>query len=265
MTRDDLFRHYRSYYTPNNAVLVIVGDVEADAALRRVERHFGGIEAGSAPQRQRTLEPQQTGERRVAIRKDGSTAYLKVAYHAPAIGDPLFFPMLALDAVLTGAKGLNLWSSFRDTPPQRSARLYRALVERGVASSISGALLPTEHPFLYYVSATVTTGTSLGSVETILLEELDDVRRNGVTPAELEKAKTQLKARFIFDNDSISSIAHQMGYFETIADVDVFTRLAASVDAVTLETVAEAARVFGPSNRTVGSFDPDGRELKAEG
>ena len=173
------------------------------------------------------------------------------------------FRLLVLDAVLTGAKGLNLWSSFREAPPQRSTRLYRALVERGLASSISGALLPTEQPFLYYLSATVTAGTSLGSVETVLLEELDGIRRTGVAPAELEKAKAQLRARFIFDKDSVSNIAHQMGYFETIASVDVFTNLAASVDAVTLETVAEAARLLGPSNRTVGSFDPD-RELGAK-
>ncbi len=264
MTRDDLFNHYRSYYMPNNAVLVIVGDVETDATLRRVDRHFGGIGSGSSPERQRTIEPQQTGERRVAIRKDGTTAYLKVAYHAPAVTDPLFFPMLVLDAVLTGAKGLNLWSSFREAPPQRSARLYRTLVERGLASTISGALLPAEQPFLYYLSATVTAGTSLGSVETVLLEELDGIRRKGVEPAELEKAKAQLRARFIFDKDGISNIAHQMGYFETIASVDVFTNLATSVDAVTLETVAEAARLLGPSNRTVGSFDPDGRQLRAE-
>jgi predicted Zn-dependent peptidase len=121
---------------------------------------------------------------------------------------------------------------------------------------VSGALLPTEQPFLYYLSATATTGTSLGSVETVLLEELDDVQRRGIAPAELERARAQLKARFVFDNDSISSIAHQIGFFETIASVDIFADLARSVDAVTLEAVADAARLLQTANRTVGVFDP---------
>ena len=257
MSRDDLYGYYRRYYIPNNATLVIVGDVETDDALRQVERHFGSIPAGPAPSRAGTVEPEQTGERRVTIRRKGTAAYLKVGYHAPGTSDPRFFPIAVLDAALTGAKGLNLWSSFRVPAPQRSARLYRALVERRIASSVSGALLPTEEPFLYVVSATATEGTSLASVEEAMLEELDRVRQNGLTPAELERAKKQLHARFVFDGDSITNIAHQIGYFETVASVEVFTNLSARVAAVTLDQVADAARtLLGESNRTVGWFDP---------
>src|SRR6476660_7044762 len=113
MTRDDLYGYYRRFYVPNNATLVIVGHVDTDDALRRVEHHFGGIQSGTTPSRIRTLEPEQSGERRLEIRKEGTTAYLKLGYHAPSVTDPHFFPLLVLDAVLTGAKGLNLWSSFR--------------------------------------------------------------------------------------------------------------------------------------------------------
>src|SRR5437762_11001467 len=171
MTREDLFGYYRRYYIPNNATLVIVGDLNTDDTLRRVEHHFGSIDAGPTPERLRTVEPPQVGERRVTIRKEGTAAYLKVGYHAPAVSDPVFVPALVLDAVLTGAKGVNLWSSFRTQPPQRKSRLYRALVERGVASSVSGAMLPTEQPFLYTVSATATEGTARESVEAILRSE----------------------------------------------------------------------------------------------
>jgi zinc protease len=259
MTRDDLFEYYRRYYIPNNASLVIVGDVEFDDALRRVEQHFGPIPSGPAPARLRTVEPEQTGERRLVIRREGTTRYLKVGYHAPGIGDPAFFPVLVLDAVLTGAKGMNLWSSFRVPAPQRSARLYRALVERGLASSVLGALLPTEDPFLYTISAVSTEGTSLDGLENALLAELDAVRQQGVMPGELARAKAQLKARFVFDDDSISSMAHQIGYFETIGAGDTLPQLAARVDAVTLEQVSSAATgLLSQSNRTVGWFDPTG-------
>jgi zinc protease len=257
MTRDDLYGYYRRYYVPNNATLVIVGDVETDEALRRVNHYFGGIQPGTTPSRIVTLEPEQTGERRLTIRKEGTTAYLKVGFHAPSVTDPGFFPMLILDAVLTGAKGLNLWSSFRVPPPQRSTRLYRALVERGLASSVTGALVPTAQPFLYSVSVTATEGVALGSVESELIEALDRVCRDGITDAELTKAKAQLRARLVFDSDSVTNIAHQLGYFETIASVDIFTAAPSRIAAVTLEDVATVARrVFSSSNRTVGWFDP---------
>jgi len=257
MSREDLLAHYHRYYQPNNATLVIVGDLEGDSALRQVEKHFGAIRSGPEVVRRSTREPDQTGERRVTIQREGTAAYLKVAYHAPAIRDAGFTPSLLLDAVLTGAKGVNLWSSFRIPPPQRRARLYRALVETGAASTVQGALLPTEAPFLYSISATATSGTSLASVEAALLEELDRVWHEGVTPAELERAKAQLHARLVFDGDSVTNIAHQIGFFETIAGLDVFDGLPSAIRAVTPEQVTETARtMLTTSNRTVGHFDP---------
>src|SRR4030095_8884948 len=119
-------------------------------------------------------------------------------------------------------KGITLWSTLRGPPPQRSARLYRALVERGLASSVSGALMPTEQPFLYTLSATASDGTPLATVESALVAELDRLDRDPITPAELAKAKAQLKARLVFDNDSVTNIAHQLGYFETIGSLDTF-------------------------------------------
>jgi zinc protease len=259
MTRDDLFGYYRRYYVPNNATLVIVGDVDTADALRRVAQYFDAIPPGAATARRKTIEPEQTGERRVTIRRSATAAYLKVAYHAPAVTDPQFFPLLILDAVLTGAKGLNLWASFRVPPPQRSTRLYRALVERGLASSVSGSLLPTAQPFLFTVSATATDGASLASLEAALLDAIDGVRRGGITAAELAKAKAQLKARLVFDSDSITNIAHQLGYFETIASLGVITHAPDSIAAVAMEQVADAARaVLTDANRTIGWFEPAG-------
>jgi zinc protease len=257
MTRDDLYGYYRRYYIPNNATLVIVGDVDADDVLKRAEQHFGKVSPGETPPRLRTVEPEQTGERRVVIRKPGTTSYLKAAYHAPGVNDPGFYALLVLDAVLSGAYGMNLWSSFRIPAPQRSARLYRRLVRQGLASSVNGSLLPTELPFVYIISVTATDGMPLGEVESALLAELDAVATHGITPAELTKAKAQLKARLVFDNDSVTNIAHQLGYFETIASVDVFRELMPRIAAVTLDEVAAVARtVFSPSNRTVGWFEP---------
>jgi zinc protease len=203
------------------------------------------------------VEPEQLGERRVEVSRAGTTAYLKLAYHAPAVGDHDFFPMLVLDAILTGAKGINLWSSFRTPPPQRSARLYRALVEGRLASSVNAGLLPTEHPFLYLVSATAMDGVSLHDVESVATAALDEVVRSGVTERELAKAKSQLRARLVFENDSVTNLGHQLGYFQTVAHLDVYRRAQENIAAVTQDQVERAAQKYlRPHRRTVGWFRP---------
>src|SRR4029079_15233970 len=160
--------------------------------------------------------------------------------------------------ILTGAKGVNLWSSFRSQPPQRQSRLYRALVERGLVSSVSGAMLPTEQPFLYTMSLTATEGTSLESVEAILLEELARVAHQGVTDSELSRARTQLQAQLVFDQDSVTNVAHQLGYFETIGGGAVFESLPQPIATTTIEEVGAVAKeMFRVSNRTLGWFLPD--------
>ena len=257
MTREDLYGYYRRYYVPNNATLVIVGDVDTADALRRATEHFGGIAPGPAVHRAPTKEPDQLGERRVTVSREGTTAYLKLAYHAPALGEPDFFPLLMLDAALTGAKGLNLWASFRTASPQRSSRLYRALVEKGLASSVAGALLPTQDPFLYSISLTATDGVALKTLEDATLHELEAARTGGITEAELARARNQLRARLVFENDSVTNIGHQIGFFETVASWRVYESLWPRIEAVTLaEVAAAAAKYLKFTNRTVGRFEP---------
>jgi zinc protease len=257
MSRDDLFGHYRQHYVPGNATLVIVGDVETDDVLRRVEKHFGTISGGPVAARRRPAEPAQIGERRVLLEREGTTAYLKFAWHAPAAGEADFFPMLVLDAALTGAKGVNIWSSFRAAPPQRRARLYTSLVERGLASVVAGSLLPTREPFLYNVSLTASDGVSLGSLEEAATEEFERVRAAGLTEDEVARAKRQLRARLVFEADSVTNIAHQLGYFETVTGPGYFEAFGSRVLAVTPAQVADAAaRRLAADKRTVGWFRP---------
>ncbi len=257
MTRDELYGYYRRYYVPNNATLVIVGDVEGEQAFRAADRHFGAIQPGTIPPRIYSREPEQIGERRVTVSREGTTAYLKIAYHAPAVTDPDFVPMLIADAVLTGAKGANLWSSFRTPPPQRSARLYRALVDSRLASAVGGAILPTQDPFTYQVSATVADGIPIDAVEEAAVAQLDEMGRTGITDQELAKAKQQLRARLVFESDSVTQIAHQIGFFETIASVDVYRDLAARIASASVDQVnAAAAKYLRRANRTIGRFQP---------
>jgi zinc protease len=195
----------------------------------------------------------------VNVSREGTTGYLKLAYHAPALSDPDFFPMLVLDAVLTGAKGLNLWSSFRTAPPQRSARLYRSLVEGRLASSVGGGMLPTDHPFLYLISVTPLEGVGLADVEAAATATLGEMASQGISAAELAKAKNQLRARLVFENDSVTNLGHQLGYFSTLSSLDIYQDAPARIAAVTQADVHRAAaRYLRTDRRTVGWFTPGG-------
>jgi zinc protease len=257
ITRDDLYAHYRRYYVPRNATLVVVGDVDADDVFRRAERHFGRIPAGEVCRHERPAEPPQLGERRVHLEREGATSYLKLAYPAPAAGDDAFYALLALDAILTGAKGVSLWCAFRGTPPQRKSRLYTSLVDRGLASSVSGALLPTRDPYLYTLSFTAVDGVAPAALEEAAVAQVDRVLGNGVSDDEVRRARRQLRARLVFENDSITNVAHQLGYFETVAGEGYLQRLQEKIAAVTPDQVGKAARDYlSPRSRTVGWFHP---------
>ncbi|HXW04769.1 MAG TPA: pitrilysin family protein [Vicinamibacterales bacterium] len=257
MTRDDLYEHYRTYYVPNNATLVVAGDVDPDDVMRRAARTFEDIAPGPALPRQRSVEPPQLGERRVLLERPGCAAYLKMAWHAPAAREADFFPMLVLDALLTGAKGVNLWSSFRSGIPQRKARLYRAIVERGLGSTVSGTLVATASPFLYTLSFTALDGVPLSTLESAVVEEVERLRSAGVTEEEVARAGRQLRARLVFENDSVTNIAHQLGFFETVTGPGFFAGLREGIERVTAEQVADVARRrLGAATRTTGWFQP---------
>ncbi len=184
---------------------------------------------------------------------------MKLAWHAPAATEPDFFPMLVLDAVLTGAKGLNLWSSFRGAPPQRKAKLYTRLVDGSLAAQVGGALIATADPFLYTVSMTAIQGVELSALEAAALHVIEEIRSNGVSEDDCARARRQLRARLVFETDSVTNVAHQLGYFETVTGPGFLADLQSRVARVTAAEVSDVARRrLGAATRTVGWFRPEG-------
>ena len=257
MTRDDLFAHYRSYYGPDNATVVIAGDIDPEDALARVARAFGSLAPSCVKRPSRTAEPEQQGERRVVLERPGHVGYLKIAHHAPAFSHPDFAAALVLDAVMTGAKGLNLWASFRGPGTQRRSRLYRALVDRSLASAVQGAMLPTRDAFLYAISITAADGVALEEVEHAAADAMAALVRDGAAEDEVLRARRQLHARMVFEGDSVTNIAHQAGYFQTLGALDAFDALPARLASVTVDDVNKVARgMLRQTNRTVGMLKP---------
>jgi zinc protease len=254
MGRDDLWRHYKTYYVPNNAVAVLVGDIEAQRALAQLQELFGPIPPGPAIPITRRPEPDQRGERRIVREGEGTVAYLQVSYHIPGADSADLLALLVMDAALTGPARMS-FSGGGGT--NRSSRLYQALVETELATSISGSLGPTREPYTYDLHATVRTGRTLEEVEDALLAELDNMASKSITEAELAKALKQSKAQFAYATERMTNQAYWLGWTETIASHHWFQSYIERLMSVSIEDVQRAASAcLSSANRTVGWYVP---------
>jgi zinc protease len=258
MTRDDLFAHYRSYYVPNNALVAVAGDFQPRVMLDRIRQLYGGIPAGEHPPHATRPEPPQRGERRVSVEGPGETAFVEVAFHAPAATDPDFFPMVVLDSVLAGPSNFNMFSGGISN---KTSRLYRALVETELTAGVSGGLAATMDPYLYSITATVRNGKTPEQVLAALDAELRRATEEPIRREEMERAVKQARAIFAYGSETVTNQAFWMGYAEMFASIDWFDGFLASLADVTVDDVQRVARrVLAKRNRTVGFYLPTGAE-----
>jgi len=260
ITREDLLRHYRTYYSPNNAVVVAVGDFDSASLLRDIREAFERIPPGPPPPAVRSVEPPQEGERRVTLRRPGGAVpQLHMAFHAPAATDSDFFPILLLDGVLSGFKGPGVFGG--EPIGVRSSRLYRALVEQRLTVDASSSFRPALDPTLFELGATLRPGVSPEQVETAVLTELRRLCDDPVDSTELEKVVKQARAQWVYAADGVSRQAVLLGSTEIVAGGDYLARFWDRLSEVSPEAMQQAAlRTFGERNRTVGWYLPeDGR------
>lgn len=263
LTREQLYRHYRTYYQPGNAVLALAGDFESGSMLERLRELFEPIPSGSPPPRLKRPEPEQTGERRVMVEGPGETAYLQVAYHAPPAGAADFFPFLVADSLLSGPSNLNMFGSGISN---KTSRLYRALVERELAVSVSGSLTATIDPYLYAVTLTVHPQSNAEAGLAALEGEIERLQEEPPAPAEVERAVKQARALFAYGSESISNQAFWMGYSEMFATYEWFQTYLERLAAVTPQEVQRIARTYlRPSRRVVGVYVPAGSKTGSKG
>ena len=254
ITRDDLYAHYRRYYVPNNAVLVLSGDVETGPALTRIGSLFGGIPAGQSLLPVRREEPTQTGERRVVVEGEGTTAYVDLAFHVPQATASDFFSMLAVNAVLAGIGRL---SPFGGGSANRSSRLYEALVETELALSVSGDLPITCDPYLYVLSATVRAGRTPQQVEDAMWDQVEQIVTKPASQEELGRALKQARAQLVYSSESVTDQALWFGFAEMLSHHSWFLTFIEQLNRVTVEDVCRAASQYlTRRNCTVGWYVP---------
>ena len=256
MQRDDLYNHYRRYYTPSNAVLAAAGDFESGAMLERIQELFGSIPGGEPPPQPGRPEPPQSGERRLTLEGPGETTYIQIAHHVPAGSDPNFFPLTVLDSLLTGPSSLNM---FGGGISNKTSRLYRALVDGELAISVYGGLQATIDPYLHAITIVLRPDRT---AEQVLAKLDDEIKRLQDAPPpveELKRAVKQARALFAYGSESITNQAFWLGFSEMFASYDWFTSYLDRLGAVTPEDVQRAAQVYLlPQNRLVGIYNPTG-------
>jgi zinc protease len=257
MTRDDLYRHYRSYYVPNNAVIGIAGDFKTKEMLARLKELFGAIPAGPPPPRLSRPEPDQRGEQRVTVEGPGETAYLEVGYRFPAASHPDFLPLSVLDSLLAGPSNLNMFGGGGIS--NKTSRLYRALVDNQFAVGLSGGSNATVDPFLYYLSLTVHPRRKPQETLAALDNELQRVQDVLVSKEEIRRAIKQARANFAYGTENITNQAFWLGYAEMFATYDWFESYLEKMSEVTPRDVQRVAREYlRPQTRVVGFYLPTG-------
>ncbi len=217
ITRADLYRHYRNHYTPNNAVVVAVGDFSTDRLIADITERFGPIPRGVEPEAVRVKEPPARGERRVRMDGPGGATYLVMSHRAPQANHPDFYAMVALDAILGGAKGM---PPFGGGGLGRSARLYRTLVNTQLAVSASSTLSATLDPYLFTMWTTVHPESTPTAVEAALLDNIRHLHQEPVSADELRKAIKGATAQFAYGSESVTNQAMWLGFSEMVASTD---------------------------------------------
>ncbi len=255
MTVDDARDWYRRWYAPNNAVLVVVGDVKADEVFKLAQTYFGKLKPHALPLRKPQEEPKQDGTKRVTVKAPAKLPYLLMAYHAPVLRDvdkdwePYALEVLA--GVLDG---------------NPAARLNRSLVrEQQVASEVgAGYDAVSRGPALFVVEGTPSEGKTVGALETAIRAELERIKKDGVTAEELARVRSQVVAAKVYQRDSMFYQGMVIGQMELsgLSYKDIDARLA-KLQQVTPEQVRDVARKYlTDDNLTVGTLDPQPLDTK---
>lgn len=258
MQRDDLYAHYRTYYRPNNAVLALAGDFETERMIDRVQQLYGAIPAGEIQQRLIDAEPVQNEERRVTVEGPGETTYVQMVYRVPQASHTDFFPLMALDSLLSGPANLNMFS---DGISNKTSRLYRSLVEKEVAISVHGSFQATIDPYLYTVMAIVHPESGVEQVVASVDEQIQHLQQTPPSESELARAVKQARAIFAYGGERITNQAFWLGFSEMFATYSWYESYLANLAAVTPEDVQRVAcTYFSPARRVLGVYLPTGEE-----
>ena len=254
MTAADAREWYNNWYAPNNATLVVVGDVNAAEVLKLAKQHFGKLKAKKLPARKPQTEPPQMGERRLVVKAPGKLPYLAMGFHTPTLVDKISTPEQAWEPyaldVLAGVLSGN-----------DSARLNQKLVrETSVALDVGAGYDSTSRgrESLFELVATPAEGKTVQDIEAALIAQIELIKTGGVTQQELDRVKAAVIAADVYQRDSMFYQAMQIGQLETMNySWRLLKEYPEKLKTVTSEQIqAVAKKYLIKDNMTVATLDP---------
>ncbi|PIW62945.1 pitrilysin family protein [Shewanella sp. CG12_big_fil_rev_8_21_14_0_65_47_15] len=236
---EDLVQYHKTYYAPNNAVVVIAGDVKLAQVKALADKYFAPIPAQTPPKAIRTVEPEQKGERRTFVQKASvSTPNVMLAYHIPAATHADFYALDLLSSILSQGN---------------SSRLYQALVDKQVALEAQTYMPMSVDPNLFYVMGVATPEVKASTLERALIEQIDAIATSGVTQQELDKVKNIKLMDFYRAMETINGKANTIGTYEMyFGSYDKLFNAPEAYNKVTSADIQRVAQTYlRKSNRTV--------------
>jgi zinc protease len=249
LTRDEIAAFYHRFYAPANAILAVVGDVDAAKVMELVHKNFDALPAGERAPLPRSPEPPQLGERRAELHGGGGRDRFQIVWRAPAASDSGYPAFLLLQAVLSGSPGADFHQDGDPFPVRPGTRLHGV---PGV-ESLRTFFAPTAQPYVFSLSGTAEPGMSSARIEEEIEKRIAGLREHPVPAGELEAARRQLQDALVLDDETTEDAAHQMAFFEGIGAFETLRRLPELVAAVTAEDLRRvAASRLQPWQRTIG-------------
>ena len=244
-TKQDLENYFHTYYAPNNCVVVISGDVKLDEVKKLAEKYFEPISAGPKPRSLHTIEPEQTGERRVFVKREVPSPYILMAYHVPQTGSTDYYAIELLNSILSQGE---------------SSRLYNSIVDdQQLALEVGSVYFNAFDPTLLFIYGIANDGITAAQLEKSILDELDKIIKNGVSEGELQKVKNQKLMEFYQTTETINGMSNTIGTYELFfGDYKKMFTAPEDYKKVTAEDIKNvAAKYFTKQNRTVGILNTE--------
>lgn len=253
ISRDDLYRYYKRFYCPDNAFIVVTGDVSAENITTKIKDKFGqipsciGDDRGSrlTPANEYlTIEPEQKGHKRIYLKKEAELPYMLIAYHAPSFPHEDSFAIEVLSIILSGGK---------------SSRLFNEIVyEKRLALNIFAEYYGLyKHPFVFLFGATASPQINIEDVEKAIYEEIERIKKEPPAIRELQKAKNQVESSFIFAQDSNFSKGLYAGLFELHGEWRLIDKYLEGIRNVSPQDVLRVANKYlVEDKKTVGILIP---------
>ena len=247
-TQADLERYFKTYYAPNNCVVVVSGDVKFTGVKKLAEKYIEPIPSQPAPPKVLIKEPPQRGERRILVKKDVAAPYINIAYHVPESNHEDFYPLTLLSDILTSG---------------RSSRLYASLVDqKQMATSIFSSYSESFDPTLFNFYSICNRGIKATDLEEAIYNEIEKIKKDGITEKELQKVKNQKLVEFYQQVETINGKSNNIGTYEVFfGDYKKMFDAPAAFNKVTTGDIQRVLKkYFTKGNRTVGILSADVEE-----